>query len=942
MLNRFNPHKNKLRFSNLILLGLLLLAFSVNAQEYKQWMNSSEVKVTDIIAAAEAYLAENPSRKERKHFERWKYNALRQQDENGYLRKRATVTNALRQFIAEKEVLARQKNVTANWQEVGPTNWNATEGYTPGVGRITSFAQHPTDPNTFIIGADTGGVWKTTDGGATWSVLTDNFTNMKVDALAIDPSAPNTYYWGSTEGRVYKSTDAGSTWTALGTTDDFGDVNKIIIDPNNSNKVLVTSSNSGVFLSDDGGVNFYLEIDNSVEPDGYDIEFKPDDPTVVYAAGQKFHKSTDGGDTYTTNTTDFDFSDKPKMIGVSPANPNRVYVVESDGSGFNAFYISNDAGDSFTKLSHTLNYFGYNQDGSDDSPDEKGQAPRDMGIAVSPTNADEVHIAGINTWRSTDGGTTFSPTSAWFYNGSDSYCHADVDDVVFKGNTLVALTDGGIYFAENSTAAPSPTFYTDKSTGMGIHQFYKIGVSQTSTGTVTGGAQDNGNSFFDGTAWKNWLGADGMEGFVDKNNSNILYGEQQNGSQFKSLDGGLTNVFIEPPTQENGEWVTPFEQDPITPNTIYSGYKQVFKSADGGDSWTAISQDFGGNLNNLKIAPSDNTIMFASKAGELYRTTTGSGTWDILSGFSGDHISSIAIHPTDPNKVAIATNGADKVYISTDGGDTWVGNNAGLPNFSALCLVWQNSANNCLYLGMDYGVFYIKDGLTDWVNYSNQLPNVIVNELEINYAEDKLYAGTYGRGVWKSDLHEASNSALAIELGDFSAELIGEKVNLSWFTLSEVENDYFMVQKSLDGVTWSGFEQVNAVGNSAKKMNYATTDSKPAAGVNYYRLVNVDLAGEKQYSQVIAVNLAGVDLLNIYPNPSHGQFVLQTNAQQNSILDILIFDVAGKLVHSKSIKTETGGMEIPVQVDEPAGVYFMTLKVDGVSVYRNKRLIIQE
>ena len=144
--------------------------------------------------------------------------------------------------------------------------------------------------------------------------------------------------------------------------------------------------------------------------------------------------------------------------------------------------------------------------------------------------------------------------------------------------------------------------------------------------------------------------------------------------------------------------------------------------------------------------------MYAALGYELYKTTTGNGIWTKISGFSG-YINSIAIHPADPNRVAIATTSSNKVYITTDGGDSWQVKNTGLPNFSALCLVWDK-VDNGLYLGMNYGVYYINDDLSAWKLYNNLLPNVMINELEINFADNKLYAATYGRGLWRTDLYK--------------------------------------------------------------------------------------------------------------------------------------------------------------------------------------------
>src|SRR5690606_12267258 len=423
-----------------------------------------------------------------------------------------------------------------------------------------------------------------------------------------------------------------------------------------------------------------------------DVEFKPGDLSVVYASGSGFHKSTDGGATFTTIGG---FSTGPKMIGVSADDANIVYVLEASGSRFGGFYTSNNSGGSFTKLNHgSLNFFGYSTSGNDNS----GQAPRDMGIAVNPTNADEVHIAGILTWKSSNGGVNFSCTSDWIPGNAAAanigYCHADVDDLQFYGTTLFAITDGGIFQAEN-TGTVSANYYEDLTEGLGIRQFYKIGVSQTADVIVSGGAQDNGTSFYTAaTDWKDWLGADGMETFIDKDVSTTFYGTSQFGQLYRTTNGGNSEAGLNEPGSGSGNWVSPFEQDPTDPNTIYVGYNIIYKSTNSGNSWTAISQNFGSNTNNLKIAPSNNQIMYLSRGPFLYKTNDGGATDWVQATFPGGTVNSIAIHPTNPNKITVAITGNMRVVFSEDGGDTWIDYKKNLSYFSALSLVWDNNGDD--------------------------------------------------------------------------------------------------------------------------------------------------------------------------------------------------------------------------------------------------------
>jgi photosystem II stability/assembly factor-like uncharacterized protein len=775
---------------NYYLLFTFLLSVSFGfSQDYRQMISEGTYSVQDIQVAAEAHFAQVGTERGKgyKPYKRWEYQALRHMDENGMLPSPDFYYTELENYNSYlNENSSSSRTTVGAWEQLGPQSWNATSGWNPGVGRITSVAVEAANPDHIIAGANTGGVWRSIDGGLNWVVLTDNLSNLNVSSLTMHPTINTTYYWGSTSGTIFISVDSGATWNVLADTGN-GNVNKILIDPTNTNKMYCSVQGGGIYKSTDAGVNWVKIVSNVTT--GYDVEFKPGDTNIVYATGTAFYVSVNGGTAFVPSGG---FSGGPKMIGVSAANPEVIYVLESSGGAFGALYKSVNFSP-FTEINHAgKNYFGYSSDPEDPNDAGVGQAPRDMDIAVNPLDANDVHIAGVNSWRSTNGGINFSITSQWTpgsANGQNiGYCHADIDILEFVGNPtdgykLYVGSDGGLYVAENPTTVNN-AYYKDLTAGMGIRQFYKIGISQTDPVVVTGGSQDNGSSVMDVNGdWTDWIGADGMEGFVDKNDPNIIYGTSQNGALYRSLDGGLNITGIGTPENKSGNWVTPFEQDPIDQNVIYSGYDEVYKSTNGGNSWTSISQSFGGNLNHLKIAPSNSNVQFAARGSQLYKTSFAGiiPNWNSVTGFSGS-INSIAIHPTNSNKVAIATTGNQKVYVTSNGGTSWTSYKFNLPNFSAQALAWHDNGENGLYLGMDYGVYYIDDTFTEWQTFSNGLPNVYISELEINTANNKIYAGTYGRGLWSSDVFDATLSVDEFALESFQVypNPAKNEVSLKW------------------------------------------------------------------------------------------------------------------------------------------------------------------
>ena len=154
--------------------------------------------------------------------------------------------------------------------------------------------------------------------------------------------------------------------------------------------------------------------------------------------------------------------------------------------------------------------------------------------------------------------------------------------------------------------------------------------------------------------------------------------------------------------------------------------------------------------------------MYAAQGANFHKTEDAGATdWILKTGISGN-INAIAVHPINPMKIAIAVNASEKVYTSNDGGSTWLSVLHNLPNFSALALAWDITyGEDILYVGMNFGVYYLIENATSWNAYSEILPNVQVNELEINTADSKLYAATYGRGLWRDDLFNPASLGVA-------------------------------------------------------------------------------------------------------------------------------------------------------------------------------------
>lgn len=759
-----------------------------------------------------------------KPFKRWEYHWSYYLQEDGTIARPDYLWDAWRQ----KNELAKSSKITSNWNDVGPFDQSSKSGQ----GRINTVVVDPNNATTIYVGAPAGGLWKSTDDGINWTPLTDDLPQIGVSGIAIDPNNSNIIYISTGDDDagdsysigVLKSTDGGATWSTTGAI--MGEPissNEIVIDPTNSSKIWIATSN-GLFLSPDAGATWVQKQSGHIR----DFKLKPGDPNTIYAvSSNRFYKSTDGGNSFSSLSTGVPAIDSTGRlrVEVTPAAPNNVYLVasrtQSNNWAFLGVYESSNSGSTFSKTLESDDIFG------------SSQAWYDLALAVSDSDPDIIHVGVLDIWKSINKGDNFTKSNDWRVV-NESFTHADIHFMRYYNGVLYTGTDGGVYRSTDQGET-----FTDLTENLSISQFYKVTVSKQNSAKLAGGLQDNGGFSFSNSIWHNYHGGDGMDAASDPNDENTFYGFLQFGSALSvTNDGGLTSNQFFVPGPSQGNWVTPLVINKSS--ELYAGYSQLYR-LDNNSSFAQVSDhSFIGNLEAIEIDPSNNNNIFVSNGTMLYVSNDKGVTFTNRAapqtGISGVNISSIEVHNSNSNIVWVTTSGTGNsqfpssgytggsVYKSTDGGQTFTNITDNLPGESKFVVRHHPfTTNNSIYVGTALGVYHRNDDTDTWEVFSTNLPNVAVTDLEINPYDNTITASTYGRSVWQSALpaitlpaNDADLIAIASPNNSVACGSVSSSINVVNNGTNPLTS--LTINYNIDGGTdqvfnWTGNIATNATGN---------------------------------------------------------------------------------------------------------------------------------
>ena len=706
-------------------------------------------------------------------------------------------------------------------RNIGPANMG---------GRITDLAVVESDPNTFYVASATGGVWKTTDGGDTMKPLFDNQSTSGIGAIAVSASNPNILYLGTGESNprnsvfpgdgVYKSTDGGATWQHLGLKETHH-IGRIAVHPKEPNIVFVAAmgrywapnKERGLYKSSDGGKTWqmskYLDentgfIDVKMDPEQPDIlyaaaycvrrnAFSGGNPTTQFGKNAGLYKTTDGGATWVKMTDGLPTLQVGRCgISIYSKNPNVIMAVMQTQKAAGGSTATGEAGTS--KGDPNAGGVFRSEDRGKTWKHLNTLCPRPFyygQIRIDPNDDRRIYVLGVQFYTSKDGGKTFANMPGVTFGGFVKLgMHVDHHALWINpkdSKHLILGNDGGLYISKDQTAS------WEAIRRMAIGQFYAIAVDNRKPYYVHGGLQDNGSwggpsaNFTQGGIvlgdWKS-IGRDDafFDGYycaVDPNDPNIVYSETEYGGLHRRILGGKFSSGVSAkslkPKSGRFNWSSPLIHSLHNPTTLYFGGNVLFRLDDRGEKTTAISPDLtrvktakgtGGNtLTTISESPLNQGLLYTgADDGALYVTRNGGKDWTDLTNKVPNlpldrWITRVEASHHDEGTMYLSItryrNNDYKPYLfkTTDYGQTWTSIVSNLPDHGPVHVIKESSKRKGLiFVGTEYALYVSVDDGKHWHRLGKGLPTVPVHDLLIHPRDRDLVIATHGRSIWVTDI----------------------------------------------------------------------------------------------------------------------------------------------------------------------------------------------
>lgn len=678
---------------------------------------------------------------------------------------------------------SKQKSVqTVTWSEAGPTN-------IPG--RITNIAVDPSQPNVIYAGSAAGGVFKSTNSGASWTAVFDDVGTQSIGAIAIDPSNPSIVYVGTGEPNsatdmydgtgVYKSIDAGATWTFVGLPNSYH-IGRIVIDPLRPDTLYVAvlgklfgfNSERGVYRSQDGGATWENLLYLNDSTGCADIVLEPISGTIMAAMWQRWRdpalRQVGGLSSGIFQSPDFGATwtrlDNANGLPAPSPTGGRIGLSMDPSTTFTYASFCDHPGNLVgVWVSPNLGLTWFGADVSNILGIYAGFGWYFGQIRVTPGNPNIAYLLGVQLYKTEDGGSSWFPADAGIHVDHHAL-YIDPNDP----NLLIGGCDGGVNRSIDGGSSWSRLL------NMHNTQFYAITIDESNPNRLYGGAQDNGTMQTFGGAIGSYqpiLGGDGFYVLVNYLDPSIVYAEYQNGYFYKSTNTGSTFFWAMNGIDYDSDrhnWSTPFAMDPHNPDVLYYGSNRLWKTTNGANNWSVISGDLTdgphagnlglGTISTIDVGWTDGDVIYVgSDDGKVYVTQNGGGSWtDISAGLPQRWVTRVTVDPDDDAIAYVALSGYKEgsvlthVFRTENHGASWTSIQGDLLDSPVNDIVIDPDIDSTLYAATDFGVFMTSNLGQNWTLIDNGMPLAPVHDLCFHTATRRLVAGTHGRSMYKATI----------------------------------------------------------------------------------------------------------------------------------------------------------------------------------------------
>jgi photosystem II stability/assembly factor-like uncharacterized protein len=669
--------------------------------------------------------------------------------------------------------LVYSQNTNGNWTIKGPIAFPTNiSGQIHGIGRVSQMKFHPSNSQKTYAVSASGGLWISNDEGQNWNkTATDNqIPQGSCSSVCIDYtddsilylSTGDANYYGDGYG-IYKSTDGGVTWSASNTGIGNRMALEILISPNNHNTLLAATTD-GIWKSTDAGQTW---TNTHIGGAFKDMVYKPNSLNTLYAVtDDTFWKSTDDGNTWTQTTSVNPTPGNGGRIAVSAANANMVYVgfVGSNtaaGQG-GIIYQSTDAGTTFIQKKGDIqpNLNGY-------SGTENGQGNYNWNLFADRTNANTLYACGHVVWKSIDAGATWSQLTDWW-----AKCHTDMHQIItspYNNSKLFNINDGGIFVSTDNGNEWAPS-----SDGLSATEIYHMGQSKLSRNIVSIGTQDNGEIYLDNNTWYCNRGGDwGSKTSFDYVSPNIAYYHENAQKRDLVLNNNESGYGITSPSNDDNYVFS----DLNTSFALISQGSTLKKTTNllaANPTWSII-KTFTANVKSIAVSPTNiNEIYVVLDNNKVYYSSNGSTFNQVSTTPSSTNVySSIVVNKSNTNIIYVTC--GSKIYRSINKAVNWTDISGTLSSTNILNLIHDPyKTDESFYLTTAFGVYYRNSTMSDWRSFSNGLPLIAQIDDLFGYfdgtANSVIRVSFYGRGVWEGGLYSTalSNSEFESNTGIIS------------------------------------------------------------------------------------------------------------------------------------------------------------------------------